>query len=86
MISDLNNAPRRIKIVDDPDNVEFFVPRKLRGSNLPVSHYIASDDEHETVLFYPQWEDRGLSEFVVAAYNYAAAHHPALKETGGETQ
>lgn len=78
MISDLNNAPKRMKIVDDPERVEMFVPQRFRRSNLPVSHYIASDDEHGTVLFIPQWEDRGLSEFVVAAYNYAAAHSPAI--------
>lgn len=79
MISDLNNAPKKMKIVDDPELVKLFVPLKLRGSALPVSHYIASDDDYETVLFIPQWEDRGLSEFVVAAYNYAAAHTPAIK-------
>ena len=78
MISDLNNAPKKMKIVDDPNDVEMFVPHQFRRSGLPVSHYIASDDEHKTVLFIPRWEDRGLTEFVVAAYNYAAARTPAI--------
>lgn len=61
--------PVPLKVVTDPDAVEFAVPRRFRESALPVAHYIATDDEHDSVMFIPRWEDPALSQAMVDAYN-----------------
>ena len=78
--------PAPLKIVTDPQSVEMFVPRQFRQSGLPVAHYIATDDEHSSVMFIPRWEDPALSQAIVDAYNsslYVDAKSPSMSPLFG---